>query len=660
MKDSKYEIISKLAKGYLFFLLFALIPVVLSLIYLSSTEKIIFDNISQITDFWGLILGLPVSAAGAIVAILLAQRAIEISDLQVKQGSDTLLVAQKISEMDIRIAVSEKWDVLSGKYHHLFHLLNKLSIDLNKLNEWHLEKKNYLSYDGVEASLVAKGEIESSLNELKGDLSINELYELVCESFNMVNPNSINADNESLSFSTKTNINDAKIDIENYVLLVTVGLSNTLKEVANTLREIGNNSFASKLWKMQFSEIHNNSFFAYNEAINLLKGSSHLGEYTLLRGKRFQKGNDIYSSPLKLAYVFNELSENVCSPDYIYKLFFVSKSNNSISTINLMGLLDLHTPFLSLEDKVLQPEASQIIQPFVVESGDKGSPVQLDYRNFWNGLEPQEFLYSSNYACIGKLLVTDMLRLIPSINNLQTYIKSQYDVGEHISVNISESIFTEVKELFHGLEYLELPFSEHSFIDTKVDATDEFKESLLNTIFSDDFQTFASKSYAEFLNQTIHDFRSSHVNRGRSLSTLTKLSRDLNWEGRVPVNAEEESIVEWYKELDGAIQSTYVDYDSEEFAIGVLGEERHEIFLASIEQAHEDENIAYVTTSNLVSDRKKYECTQNRLLELYYEQVRLERQLETSEDNLQLQGELKEINSLVYGAEQELYVVPVE
>ncbi|HAS8567435.1 TPA: hypothetical protein I7778_06805, partial [Vibrio vulnificus] len=89
------------------------------MVYFFSSGIQSIGFLSAIADFWGLILGLPITAAGAIFAIMLAQRSIDISHQQVEQEKISIALAEKVAEQEALAVISKQWEDTTVSYEEL-------------------------------------------------------------------------------------------------------------------------------------------------------------------------------------------------------------------------------------------------------------------------------------------------------------------------------------------------------------------------------------------------------------------------------------------------------------------------------------------------------------------------------------------------------------
>ncbi|MEZ8349092.1 hypothetical protein AB4456_23290 [Vibrio splendidus] len=117
---SNRKITNNLIRGFSLFFLVSVIAVLFTL-YISSSYSTatIEEKLSSITGLWNLLLGLPITAAGAIIAIMLAQKSIDISKTQEHLEEQSLQLNSKLAEYEFKQSLTLKWE---ESVHHYVEL----------------------------------------------------------------------------------------------------------------------------------------------------------------------------------------------------------------------------------------------------------------------------------------------------------------------------------------------------------------------------------------------------------------------------------------------------------------------------------------------------------------------------------------------------------
>ncbi|WP_275724697.1 hypothetical protein [Vibrio furnissii] len=539
-----------LLKGFMLFFLLSV-----SVVLLSFFVVIIFSNttlssqVSNITSVWNLLLGLPVTAAGAVIAILLAQKSIDISHSQKNLEQKSLELNQKVAEFEFKTAVGANWEEAVCIYARLSESVERLSKSLSALQNWHLKPKNHLSFYGAELSTVAKGPIQSSIERhLETSVSPFVLKDELVSAFNCYECDSLQASQSSLMFSDEKNKELAFESYKQFHDLAKNGVTQALEDIEKSLREINSHNFTYELWKLKYNQHLTSKSFMLDNACQ------HLENIGVKFIKPYDKNKfdaSVYSTPVSLQNELYSIRQSFLSQDSLKSLFLLTSNYSSQNgdRPNLLTLLSI-MPVLKGED------TNRVGNIMLHPLKDHYSYPDLP----WDEMEPESIMVAHNWASHSLLLFKDLVRMMPDQKDVVSWAKSNLDISLPTVTWLENILCYDTKVLFENNIFLQ-PICMEKLLGL-IDTSDEdHRIELFHSTdglraefgYSSEFDAFLCKVFSAIAHGHI-SYQTDERKRN-----LFKSSHQAHWKTREAKSCVEEMIISHLKQNEEMFESIYVD-----------------------------------------------------------------------------------------------------
>lgn len=544
--SSKKNISNSLIKGFTFFFFVAISALVLSYLFLDLSNLPANNYVTQITDIWNLLLGLPVTAAGAVIAIILAQKAIDISKNQEHLEEQNLRLNTKFSEYEFKQTLTDKWEYTVSQYSSLYNALDTLTEKLNELKYWHHNPKNYLSFAGSELSLLSKGNVQDAIyRHIESGLSPNELKDKLMSALNCYQCDSLTVSDNTLLFNAEKNTELAYINYKEFYHHIEEHIAPSLNVIERILREMNHNAFLVELWKKKYDSYKNNNSFMLDNALQLLKKDGY--KFTIWEEKEFC--TEIYSSPFSLANKIKRYKNQLLSSCGAKRLFLIS--NRSINQVDPGE----STP--SMLDFVVSKPVNEQEQPISINCGFK--TVQPDHNfyesnTFWDELEPELTVETEEWVSTSRLVFQDLIRLLPQGEDVRIWAENHFILSPAVERWICKDLCFDIKELYRSSRYLS-PFGAEwgeDYLGCNLDLTDKnISGSIYRNALGQRVQFVSSQRFINFLKDTFNSIGRKQVSYKslQDADSLRKTTYQNFWNQRKPKSNEESLIVASYKAL---------------------------------------------------------------------------------------------------------------
>lgn len=539
-----------LIKGFFLFFVISTFAVISSLIVFSSfgtspTET----QISSISDLWNLLLGLPVTAAGAIIAIILAQKSIDISQTQEKLEKQNLSLSRDLAEYEFKQEISRKWEESIEVYELLNTGIENLSGSLAYLFDWQKKPKNYLSLYGAELSSIAKGNVQEAIDAyVDSSGSADLIKKKLVLGFNCHDLGSLSIDNGALVFDEEENKNLAYQSYSEFYDIVQSDVISSLDLIESSLRKLNKNSITRELWVRKFNDFIKTDNFMLSRALKHVDEMECYFNITT------------YKTPLSAIEFIKEIKEKL--QGNLTSLYYLTSQSPTLKfqDLSILTLLDIIPCSSSDADFYISGLALKSTTKY-----DEFSPPL-----FWDGLEPQHIVTTEQWYSRSCLFFRDIIRLLPNKEDILEWSSIHFDLKDHTKDWIKNNLCFDIEDLFISNKYIQ-PYgidNQIRQIDFNNDSEDHEEEIYTTSLgcgwnrvffYSDEYKKFLSKCMSSLsMNLIYYDANDhysylSHVNRG-------------DWKDRVPKCQYDIYYIDKCKEdeilrLNIDIQQLYVQYE---------------------------------------------------------------------------------------------------
>lgn len=427
--------------GYCLLIALAATLVSLAAYFLGSGSQSI-GFLSAIADFWGLILGLPITAAGAIFAIMLAQRSIDISDQQVVQGKISIALAEKVAEQEALSVVTKQWEDTAKTYTELSEAIKECDNLCREIHAWHNAPKKYLAYRSSELTLCAGSDVDELnkvLNKIrvKNCLTAEELKQLVEESFKVNQCASLVVKDNELLIDKELNVSLAAQQLSEFSAICD-NLRLAINKVSDVLIKLSLSPMGKSLWIKRFSQLtpttyHEQAQDYYSSVFESFTGFSH-------------REKNIHAEPNKLAVYLNKYSMKFDVVD----MFLASQDTHLSEHSTKLKLLDICRP-LRVKDFKKSPSKLPFEGLVFTETEEPLFRHLSGFMEIDGPFSPDGLYRGTAYRALGWALIADIIRLMPTQETLATYISERFDFDETQSTKIADLVFTDFTHLFRSI-----------------------------------------------------------------------------------------------------------------------------------------------------------------------------------------------------------------
>ncbi|ASC59213.1 TPA: hypothetical protein RQL27_000383 [Vibrio vulnificus] len=411
------------------------------MVYFFSSGIQSIGFLSAIADFWGLILGLPITAAGAIFAIMLAQRSIDISHQQVEQEKISIALSEKVAEQEALAVISKQWEDTTVSYEELASAIKECDSLCSQLVDWHFQPKQYLAYRSSELTLCAKGsvyELNQTLEQLqsKHNLTAEQLKKMVESQFRVTDCESLLIDNNKLKLDQDINLDSAATQFKEFSQICN-DLREALDKVSQVLLKLSLSPMSCHLWETRFRELspstlHKQSIDYYTDIFEPFSAFSFREDL-------------VHSKPSKLAMHINRYVKEFSDLD----MFLASQSIDIVEHAPALKLLDIWCP---IRIKSFGTESELHFNNLIFsETNDEISLMLSKAFETEGSFESKAVYKASAIRGLGWALIADIVRLLPTQQALSTYISDRFDLSDENSSKIANLVFTDTTNLFRTI-----------------------------------------------------------------------------------------------------------------------------------------------------------------------------------------------------------------
>lgn len=536
---SNRKITNNLIRGFSLFFFVSVIAVLFTL-YISSSYSTatIEEKLSSITGLWNLLLGLPITAAGAIIAIMLAQKSIDISKTQEHLEEQSLQLNSKLAEYEFKQSLTLKWEESVHHYVELNEGIQALTDSLSKLKYWHQKPKNHLSIYGAELSSSTTENIQLAFDNYQTDeTSAEKLQTKITVGFNCFDCPSLSISNNELVFDEDKNKELAFEHNKSFYEEVEEQVIASLHKVELALIAINKCGFTTELWKEKYRQhLANNSFMLDNALKHYDAFNCQLSNAS----DRLKFNSEVYQTPLKALEKVREYKRNLQTPSYSMKLFLL--------TSNIHPEANYHNNYLSLLDFIPIKKKNRPSSHFC------GLPVSEDICTsstpslFWDELETNTIVRVEHWHSTGLLFFKDIVRMMPNEDDVLNWSKQQFTLSPRTQAWIKQDLSFDIKNIFLTNQVF-VPVLQDELLDD-IDLGNEEHQIELNTSAEGLFSQFiASAEYGRFLTDSFSSYSCKNISykTHQYRNQLMKKSYAKNWEVRQPKSIEDEMIIAGFK-----------------------------------------------------------------------------------------------------------------